>query len=58
MAALQRRHERMQNLEHSFAEERRMREQQASSAEMELMQQRILVEQRKVGEPLQMDAVD
>lgn len=47
MAALQRRHERMQNLEHGFAEERRMREQQASSAEMELMQQRILVEQRK-----------
>ena len=28
-----------------------MREQQASSAEMELMQQRILVEQRREGEP-------
>ena len=35
-----------------------MREQQASSAEMELMQQRILVEQRKEGELVQMDGSD
>lgn len=40
MAALQRRHERMQRLEHDFAEERRMREANKGTMEMELVQQR------------------
>lgn len=40
MAALQRRHERMQRLEHDFVEERRMREANKGTMEMELVQQR------------------
>lgn len=40
MAALQRRHERMQRLEHDFAEERRMREANKGTMEMELLQHR------------------
>ena len=40
LALLQRRQERMQRLEHDFAEERRAREAMRSGMELEMMQQR------------------